>query len=37
MDRNSSFGRLDKAMDAANAKGWIIVDRKKGWKVIFST
>jgi haloacid dehalogenase-like hydrolase len=34
-DRQSSFGRLDKALDEANAKGWIVVDMKSDWKVIF--
>jgi phosphoglycolate phosphatase-like HAD superfamily hydrolase len=27
-DRNSSVGRLDKALDAANAKGWTVVDMR---------
>jgi hypothetical protein len=36
-DRESSFGRLDKALDEANAKGWIVVDMKSDWKVIFPT
>ena len=35
-DRNSSFGRLDKALDAAPAMGWIVVDMKNDWKRIFS-
>jgi hypothetical protein len=35
-DRNSSFGRLDKALDAAPAMGWIVVDMKQDWKRIFS-
>ena len=34
-DRNSSIGRLDKALDAANAKGWTVVDMKTDWKTIF--
>jgi hypothetical protein len=34
-DRNSPVGRLDKALDEANAKGWTVVDMKKDWKVIF--
>jgi hypothetical protein len=34
-DRKSSIGRLDKALDEANAKGWTVVDMKKDWKVIF--
>jgi hypothetical protein len=34
-DRQSSFGRLDKALDEANAKGWVVVDMQKDWKQIF--
>jgi hypothetical protein len=35
-DRESSFGRLDKALVEAQAKGWTIVDMKNDWKTIFS-
>ena len=34
-DRTSHVGRLDKALDEANAKGWTVVDMKKDWKRIF--
>jgi hypothetical protein len=34
-DRQSAFGKLDKALDEANAKGWTVVDMKADWKVIF--
>ena len=34
-DRQSSIGRLDKALDEAHAKGWIVVDMKNDWKTIF--
>jgi phosphoserine phosphatase len=34
-DRQSSFGRLDKALDEAEAKGWVVVDMKNDWKQIF--
>lgn len=34
-DRQTPFGRLDKALDAAAANGWTVVDMKKDWKVIF--
>jgi hypothetical protein len=34
-DRNSSIGRLDKALDAAQAMGWTVVDMKNDWKKIF--
>jgi phosphoserine phosphatase len=33
-DRTSSIGRLDKALDEAQAKGWTVVDMKNDWKVI---
>jgi hypothetical protein len=33
-DRQSSVGRLDKALDEAMAKGWTVVDMKRDWKVI---
>jgi len=33
-DRESSFGRLDKGLDEAHAKGWTVVDMKRDWKVI---
>jgi hypothetical protein len=34
-DRQSAFGRLDKALDEANAKGWVVVDMNNDWKQIF--
>ena len=34
-DRKSSVGRLDKALTAAEAKGWTVVDMKNDWKVIY--
>jgi hypothetical protein len=34
-DRKSHVGTLDKALDHANANGWIIVDMKKDWKEVF--
>jgi hypothetical protein len=34
-DRNSHFGRLDVALDAAVMNKWTVVDMKKDWKVIF--
>jgi phosphoglycolate phosphatase-like HAD superfamily hydrolase len=35
-DRTSSIGRLDKALDEAQAKGWTVVDMKSDWKVIYA-
>jgi phosphoserine phosphatase len=34
-DRNSSFGHLDKALDAATLNKWTVVDMKNDWKRIF--
>jgi len=34
-DRQSSIGRLDKALDEARAKGWTVVDMKREWKAVF--
>lgn len=35
-DRNSHFGRLDKALDAAQTNRWTVVDMKRDWKRIFA-
>jgi phosphoglycolate phosphatase-like HAD superfamily hydrolase len=34
-DRSSPIGRLDKALDEAVAKGWVVVDMKRDWRVIY--
>ena len=34
-DRDSSVGKLDKALDEGVAKGWTIADMKNDWKTIF--
>ncbi|WP_376743174.1 HAD family hydrolase [Ensifer canadensis] len=34
-DRDSPFGRLDKALDAAADNNWTVVDMKADWKQIF--
>jgi hypothetical protein len=34
-DRNSTVGRLDKALIEATEKGWTVVDVAKDWKTIF--
>jgi hypothetical protein len=34
-DRTSSIGKLDKALDTAQAMGWTVVDMKNDWKTIF--
>jgi phosphoglycolate phosphatase-like HAD superfamily hydrolase len=35
-DRQSHIGKLDKALDKADAKGWTVVDMKNDWKKIFA-
>jgi hypothetical protein len=35
-DRKSHIGKLDKALDEANAKGWTVVDMKQAWEKIFA-
>jgi hypothetical protein len=34
-DRKSYVGRLDKALDEANRRGWTVVSMKTDWKRIF--
>jgi phosphoserine phosphatase len=34
-DKDSSVGRLDKALAEAEAKGWTVVDTKQDWKVVY--
>jgi 2C-methyl-D-erythritol 2,4-cyclodiphosphate synthase len=34
-DRKSPVGKLDKALDEANARGWTVVDMKRDWRTIF--
>ncbi len=34
-DKDSHFGRLDKALIEAKSNGWTVVDMKKDWKVIY--
>jgi hypothetical protein len=35
-DAQSKIGKLDKALDDADAKGWTVVDMKRDWKIIFA-
>ena len=35
-DRDTSFGRLDKALDVAAMNNWVVVDMKNDWKRIFA-
>lgn len=34
-DRQSHIGKLDKALDEATTRGWLVVDMKQAWKVIY--
>ena len=34
-DRESHVGRLAKALDEAPKRGWVVVDMKRDWKVIY--
>jgi|UPI0004B56209 phosphoglycolate phosphatase-like HAD superfamily hydrolase len=34
-DRQSHVGKLDKALDEANARGWTVVDMRRDWKTVF--
>nr|WP_244406152.1 HAD family hydrolase [Methylocella silvestris] len=34
-DRGSKIGRLDKALDEAPARGWLVVDMKEDWKRVY--
>jgi len=34
-DRDSKIGRLDRALDAAKAGGWTVVDMARDWETIF--
>jgi len=34
-DRQSHIGKLDKALDEAGKRGWLVVDMKRDWKAIF--
>lgn len=34
-DKNTSFGKLDKALDAAKNHGWHVINMKDDWKQVF--
>ncbi len=34
-DRESHVGRLDRALDEANQRGWTVVNMKRDWKVVY--
>jgi hypothetical protein len=35
-DRDSTFGRLDRGLDEAEARGWLVVSMKDDWGRIFA-
>ena len=35
-DRESHIGKLDRGLDEAAARGWIVIDMKNDWKTIYS-
>ncbi len=35
-DRKSHIGKLDKALDEAQARGWTVVDMRRDWKTVFA-
>ena len=34
-DRDTHFGKLDKAMTEAPERGWVLIDMKNDWKTIY--
>jgi phosphoserine phosphatase len=36
-DKDSPVGRLDKGLRQADSNGWMLVDMKRDWKVVFAT
>lgn len=34
-DRSAKSGKLDKGLDDAGAKGWLVVDMKDDWRIVF--
>jgi hypothetical protein len=35
-DRRSPIGRLDRALDEARTRGWLVVDMKQDWNRVFA-
>jgi hypothetical protein len=35
-DRQSDIGRLDKALDIARRRDWVVIDMKQDWTSVFS-
>jgi hypothetical protein len=36
-DRTSKIGKLDKALDEANSKGWTVIDMQSDWNTVFAS
>jgi phosphoglycolate phosphatase-like HAD superfamily hydrolase len=36
-DRDSSVGRLDKGLDEARTRGWVVADMQRDWKTVFAS
>jgi len=36
-DRESHIGRLDRGLDEADARGWVVVSMKDDWRTVFSS
>jgi hypothetical protein len=35
-DRQSDFGRLEKGIEMARRRDWLLIDMKQDWKSVFS-
>jgi len=36
-DRDSHVGKLDRALDEALRRGWVVVDMRRDWRDVFVT
>jgi hypothetical protein len=34
-DCSSTVGELDRALDSAPHRGWVVIDMKRDWKTVF--
>jgi hypothetical protein len=34
-DRKSAFGRLDRGLNEAASRKWVVADMKRDWKTVF--
>jgi hypothetical protein len=35
-DRSSHIGKLDRALDEAGARGWMVIDMRRDWATVFA-